>query len=143
MTPELMRLFMEGGGAESMRKYAVVEEGKPLSAPRWLLVAQELARVQEDALRFQVSLALATGEAKSNEGFKDAQKRAIDFLEAKNAELGEAMQLLMDAKDSLQQRFGITPWVAYWEVLVHAFQQDASPLALARSLVRALEETAA
>ena len=145
MTGELLRLFSEGGGRETLARGAVVRPGPPSSSAPYapgVLVAQTLARVQEETLEWEVATDLATAEAQSSSDARFAAilQRARDFLHTWNGDKEAAVMMLLDVGDRLRNRFAVTAWDAYWTVLHRAFRTGSSPLALTSSLVRALAE---
>ena len=109
----------------------------------WWSVAEILAKIEDDAMRWEMARTLASQEvwrSRSAETFHEDLKRAKDYLESWNGELEQATELLLSTKDKLEQRFGIAPWDAYWTILDRAFRSQVSPLGLAQSVVREVEE---
>ena len=142
MTSELMRLFSEGGGRESLTRGAIVRPGAParVSSPPGATVASALASVEG-----QVAMELAMAEKQSapDQNFSHIMLRASEFLRSWDGDEEAAVSLLLNASDRLKDRYGVSPWEAYWTLLHRAFRTDVSPLQLTSSLVRELERDAA
>ena len=146
MAIELVRLFSEGGGLETLRLHTTVRPDSP-TQPKpvpWLPVAQNLALIEEGALNWQAAHALAVAEANHSTGrYHEILRRAREFLVLHGYEIGQAVDLLLKEKDQIRERFGITAWEAYWTILVRAFHEGLSSFALAKALLSELDQDAA
>lgn len=141
MPGEILRLFSEGGGREALARYAEVRgAASPSREPAaWLPVAQSLARVEGEAMDWQVAQCLAAADAgKSQEQYMDTVMRARAMLKAWGSDRDSAALLLLEHQEALRQRFGVSPWDAFWAILLRAFRSEVSPLALAQALVQDL-----
>lgn len=144
MTSELLQLFGEGGGLDALDKHSVVTAaGPPVASEPWLAIAKNLAMVQEVALQQQLAQALASSEAQTNADFSETMGRAVEFLQSWSDEWPVSVQLLVEAKPLLQTKFNVTPWEAYWSIMLRSFRTQVSPIGLVQSLVRELEQDAA
>ena len=146
MAIEFTRLFSEGGGLETMQGDTTVRPGSPTPPDPvpWLPMAQNLALVEEGALNWQAAQALAMSEAShATEKYHELIERAREFLVLHGYEIGRAIDLLLNEKDRIRARFGITVWEAYWSILVRAFHEETSSFALAKALLSELDQDAA
>ncbi len=141
MPGEILRLFSEGGGREALARYAVVKGAASPSreAAVWLPLAQSLARVEGEAMDWQVAQCLAAADAgKSQERFGDTVMRAMTMLKSWGSDRDSAALLLLEHQEALRQRFGVSAWDAFWAILQRAFRSQVSPLTLAQALVQGL-----
>ncbi len=146
MAIEFIRLFSEGGGIETLRGHTTVRPDSPTPPEPvpWLSMAQNLALIEEGALNWQAAQALAMAEAAhSTEKHHEILERAREFLVLHGYEIGRAIDLLLNEKDRIRARFGITVWEAYWSILVRAFHEGLSSFALANALLSELDQDAA
>ena len=146
MAIEFIRLFSEGGGLETVQGHTTVrpDSSTPPEPAPWLSMAQNLALIEEGALNWQAAQALAMAESiSSTERHHEVIERAREFLLLHGYEIGQAIDLLLNEKDRIRERFGITAWEAYWSILIRAFHEGQSSFALAKALVSELDENAA
>ncbi len=146
MAIDFMRLFSEGGGHVTLQGHTTVRPGSPTPPEPvpWLQMAQNLALVEEGSLNWQAAQALAMAEtSNSTEKHHELIELAREFLVLHGYEIGQAIDLLLNEKDRVQARFGITVWEAYWSILVRAFHEGTSSFALAKALQSELDEDAA
>ena len=146
MAIEFTRLFNKGGGIETLQRHTTVRPDSPTPPEPvpWLSMAQNLARIEEGALNWEAAQALAMAEAgHSTERHHEILHRAREFLVLHGYEIGRAIDLLLNEKDRIRERFGITAWEAYWSILVRAFHDGQSSFALANALLRELDQDAA
>ncbi len=104
-----------------------------------------LASVEEEVLRGHVAadLAMAESQSEPDQSFSHIMLLASEFIRSWSGDEEAAVSLLLNASDRLKDRYGVSPWEAYWTLLHRAFRTNISPLRLTSSLVRALERDAA
>ena len=118
MANELFRLFNEGGGKD-LQTFAAVRAGALASefAP-WLAISRQLAAVQDDALDLQLARALAsTKDYDDYQEFRSIEASVTEFLQSNVGDRQAAVHLLVGEAERIEERFGITPWQAYWNIL--------------------------
>ncbi len=153
MIDELMQLFGEGGGNETFRRgvnanrSGLLGQGLQYMYPQvpGSTLAQVFAKLEDDKIVWDIAQELTAIEMhrSPDSKYREISQKAQEFLKISQTEIEEASELLLDSKDRLRERFGISAWDAFWTLLHRAFREDISVLSLAQSMVRALDEEAA